>query len=29
MSEAGYVELPILARLSSHSSHKPGDQGLG
>ena len=29
MSEAGYVELPILARLSGHGSHTPGDKGLG
>lgn len=29
MSEAGYVELPILARLSGHGSHKPGNRGLG
>lgn len=29
MSEAGYVELPVIAWLSGHGSHKPGDQGLG
>ncbi|TCT21207.1 type I restriction endonuclease subunit R [Thiobaca trueperi] len=29
MSEAGYVELPILQWLSGHGSSSPGDQGLG
>lgn len=29
MSEAGYVELPILARLSGHGSSKPNDKSLG
>lgn len=29
MSEAGYVELPIIRWLSGHSSSTPGDKGLG
>lgn len=29
MSEAGYVELPVLQWLSGHGSAKPGDKGLG
>ncbi|MBY4897225.1 type I restriction endonuclease subunit R [Cupriavidus sp. AU9028] len=29
MSEAGYVELPILQWLSGHGSATPGDKGLG
>lgn len=29
MSEAGYVELPILQWLSGHGSAAPGDKGLG
>ena len=29
MSEAGYVELPVIAWLSGHGSHTPGDKGLG
>lgn len=29
MSEAGYVELPILEWLSGHGSATPGDTGLG
>ena len=29
MSEAGYVELPVMAWLSGHGSHTPGDRGLG
>lgn len=29
MSEAGYVELPILQWLSGHGSPTPGDKGLG
>lgn len=29
MSEAGYVELPVLQWLSGHGSVKPGDKGLG
>lgn len=29
MSEAGYVELPVLRWLSGHGSAKPGDKGLG
>ncbi len=29
MSEAGYVELPVIAWLSGQGSHTPGDKGLG
>jgi len=29
MSEAGYVELPVIQWLSGEGSHKPGDKGLG
>lgn len=29
MSEAGYVELPVIQWLSGHGSATPGDQGLG
>ena len=29
MSEAGYVELPVIQWLSGHGSLTPGDKGLG
>jgi hypothetical protein len=29
MSEASYVELPVIAWLSGQGSHTPGDKGLG
>jgi type I restriction enzyme, R subunit len=29
MSEAGYVELPVIQWLSGHGSPTPGDEGLG
>ena len=29
MSEAGYVELPVIQWLSGHGSSTPGDNGLG